>query len=133
MTKIESQARSINQSPETLFNFLTNFNNFEALMPDKVTNWTSTENSCYFSISGIASLGMKITEKNAPTYIKMIDDGKVPFFFFFLVNIQDQGNASSRVQLSFNAKLNAMLKMVAIKPLNEFLESLLDHLETHQF
>lgn len=133
MTKIESQARSINQSPEALFNFLTNFNNFEALMPDKVTNWTSTENSCYFSISGIASLGMKITEKNAPTYIKMIDDGKVPFSFEFLVNIQDQGNASSRVQLSFNAKLNAMLKMVAIKPLNEFLESLLDHLENHQF
>jgi len=133
MTKIESQARTINQPSEKIFKLLSNFNNFENLMPDKVTNWTSTKDSCYFSISGIASLGMKIVEKESSHFIKMVDDGKVPFSFDFLVEIQDLENNTSSVKLTFNAQLNAMLKMVAIKPLNDFLEQLLDHLETHQF
>lgn len=129
MTKIESKAREIHASEITIFNFLSNFNNFEALMPDKVSDWTSTEDSCYFSISGIASLGMRIVEKTAHSNIKMVDDGKVPFKFDFLVDIKTLDSEKSEVQLTFNAELNAMLKMVAVKPLNDFLEKLLDHLE----
>lgn len=129
MTKIESKAREINAPEATIFNFLSNFNNFEALMPDKVSDWTSTDTSCYFSISGIASLGMRIVEKTANSNIKMVDDGKVPFSFDFLVDIQAQGSEKSIVKLTFNADLNAMLKMVAVRPLNDFLEKLLDHLE----
>ena len=129
MTKIESKAREIHAPEASIFNFLSNFNNFEALMPDKVSDWTSTEDACYFSISGIASLGMKIVEKSAYSNIKMVDDGKVPFSFDFLVDIEAKDAEHSMVKLTFNANLNAMLKMVAIKPLNEFLEKLLDHLE----
>ena len=131
MTKIESKERIIKHSSTTIFKFLSNFNNFEGLMPDKVSNWTSTEDSCYFSISGIASLGMRIVEKTPHNFIKMVDDGKVPFSFDFLVDIQENSTNSSTVKLTFNAQLNAMLKMVAVKPLNAFLESLLDHLEEH--
>ena len=132
MTKIESNEKTINYSAEKVFNFLSNFNNFEGLMPDKVSDWTSTEDSCYFSIMGIASLGMRIVEKSAFTNIKMVDDGKVPFSFDFLVDIEDNGSEKCDVQLTFNADLNAMLKMVAVKPLNDFLEKLLDHLEKQE-
>ena len=98
-------------------------------MPEKVTNWTSTKESCYFSISGIASLGMKIMEQKASSYIKIIDDGKVPFAFELIIDIQNTEKPNnSTVQLTFNADLNAMFKMVAVKPLHDFLESLLDHL-----
>ena len=131
MTKIESKERVINHSPEKIFKFLSNFNNFQGLMPDKVTNWTSTEESCYFSISGIASLGMRIVDKTAHTNIKMVDDGKVPFKFDFLIDIQES-DKHSILKLTFNAQLNAMLKMVAVSPLKDFLESLLDHLEKQE-
>ena len=131
MTKIESKERLIKFSSEKIFAFLSNFNNFEGLMPDKVNNWTSTEDSCYFSISGIASLGMRIVEKTANTNIKMVDDGKVPFKFDFLVDIKES-DKDSILKLTFNAQLNAMLKMVAISPLKDFLESLLDHLEKQE-
>ena len=131
MTKIESKERVIKYSPEKIFTFLSNFNNFEGLMPDKVSNWTSTEDSCYFSISGIASLGMRIVEKNAYTNIKMVDDGKVPFKFDFLIDLQEAKDGSI-IKLTFNAQLNAMLKMVALNPLKDFLESLLDHLEKQE-
>lgn len=129
MTQIESQERLIPQNQAQLFSFLCNFNNFENLMPDKVTNWTSTENSCYFNIAGIANLGMKIIEKKEPSFIKIIHDGKVPFNFDFFIHIQEKDQQHSLVKLEFNAELNAMLKMVAVKPLNQFLEDLLDQLE----
>lgn len=128
MTNIKSKERHINYSPDKVFNFLSNFNNFKDLMPEKVSDWTSTEETCYFSISGIASLGMKIIEKQAPLKIKMVDNGKVPFKFDFIVDIQESGE-NSIVNLTFDAELNPMLKLVAVSPLKSFLEELLDHLE----
>ena len=128
MTNIKSKERQINYSTETVFNFLSDFNNFKDLMPDKVTDWESTSDTCYFSISGIASLGMRIVEKEPTLRIKMVDEGKVPFKFDFLVDIQVSGEASV-VNLTFDAELNPMLKLVAVTPLKNFLEELLDHLE----
>lgn len=129
MTRIESENRLIAQSTEKLFNFLTNFNNFEAIMPDKVKDWTSTEDSCYFSISGIANLGMRIVEKEASSYIKMVDDGDVPFKFDFLVYLEKKSETETEVKLVFDADLNMMMKAVATKPLKDFLEKLLDKLQ----
>jgi len=128
MTRIESDKRNIDKSSEVIFNFLSDFNNFETLMPDKVVDWKSDSDSCSFTISGLASLGMRITEKTPNTFIKIVDEGKVPFKFDFLVNIADNGN-SSEVQLIFDADLNSMLKMVAVKPLRNFLNMLLDELQ----
>jgi carbon monoxide dehydrogenase subunit G len=133
MTKIESKARSINQSSEVIFNFLSDFNQFEHLMPDKVINWSSSSDTCQFTISGIASLGMKIVEKQPFNRIQMTHFGNVPFNFDFEVQIHAVDQTKSQVQLVMNAELNAMLKMLAVKPLGDFLEKLLDQLETHTF
>jgi len=133
MTRIESKERVISQNQSALFSFLCNFNNFENLMPEKVSNWTSTNETCYFNIAGIANLGMKITEKKQPSFIKIIDDGKVPFSFQFFIYIRENDLQSTSVKLVFDAELNAMLKMVAVKPLTQFLEDLLDHLEEIKF
>ncbi len=134
MTKIESTEKTINSSSEDIFLFLSNFNNFEGLMPSKVSNWTSTKDSCYFSISGIANLGMKIIEKTPFSQIKMEDDGKVPFKFNFIINIKPtEVQGKCIVKLTFDADLNPMLKVVAKSPLKDFLESLLNHLEKHKF
>ena len=128
MTRIESDKRKIDKSSEVIFNFLSDFNNFETIMPDKVVDWKSDNESCSFTISGLASLGMRITEKTPNTYIKIVDEGKVPFKFDFLVNITEN-NDGADVQLIFDADLNTMLKMVAVKPLRNFLNMLLDELQ----
>ena len=128
MTRIESDKHKIDKSSEVIFNFLSDFNNFETLMPDKVVDWKSDSDSCSFTISGLASLGMRITEKTPNTFIKIVDEGKVPFKFDFFVNIEENGDGAD-VQLIFDADLNTMLKMVAVKPLRNFLNMLLDELQ----
>ena len=132
MTKIESDTRLINKTDKQIFNFLSDFNNFEQLMPDRVTDWKSDTKTCSFTISGLASLGMEIIETTPNSVIKIKDFGKVPFKFDFLVNIETQGEKSN-VDLVFDADLNTMLKMVAVKPLKNFLNMLLDELEKTKF
>ena len=81
MTRIESDKTIVNKSPEAVFNFLSNFNNFQKLMPEQVTNWQSTEDECSFTIAGMASLGMKITEKKPNSFILVSKNGSAPFDF----------------------------------------------------
>lgn len=123
MTRIESEKTVVEKPADAIFNFLTNFNNFQKLMPEQVTNWQSTEDTCSFTISGMASLGMKIVEKYPNTLIKIAKDGKAPFDFTLDIQLKDLGT-SSEVQIAFNAELNPMLKMMAVKPLTNFLNLL---------
>jgi carbon monoxide dehydrogenase subunit G len=129
MTRLESDTVTINKSAEEIYNFLSDFNNFGHLMPEQVTDWQSTSDECSFTIKGMASLGMKIIEKTPASFIKIARNGKAPFDFYLLVNITDKG-AQSTVQLLFDADLSPMMKMMASKPLTNFLNLLVNRLKT---
>lgn len=124
MTRIESDKTLVNKTQEEVFSFLSNFNNFQKLMPEQVTNWQSTEDDCSFTISGMASLGMKITEKKPNNYIKVGRHGNAPFDFTLECMMNEKSSSETEVQLAFNAELNPMLKMMAVKPLTNFLNLL---------
>ncbi len=128
MTKIDSDTITIQKPAEEIYNFLGNFNNFQKLMPEQVTNWQSTDDECSFTIAGMASLGMKIQEKKPNSLIRVIRHGKSPFDFFLNCNIEEKG-PECKVQLSFDADLNPMLKMMAVKPLTNFLNMLVNKLK----
>ncbi len=126
MTTIESNKVDIENSAGNVFNYLSNFNNFQKLMPAQVTNWTSTENECSFTISGMATIGMQIIEKAAPAHIKISSHGKVPFDFILHINIGSTTPEKSSGQLVFEAQLNPMIKMMVEKPLTNFFNLLAD-------
>ena len=128
MTRIESDITPVTKSPEEIYNFLSNFNNFEKLMPEQVTNWQSTEEECSFTIAGMASLGMKITDKTPYSLFKVARNGKAPFDFGLDCIIKESTPGQSTVQLAFDADLNPMMKMMAVKPLTNFLNLLVGKL-----
>jgi carbon monoxide dehydrogenase subunit G len=123
MTRIESNVTPVRKSAAEVFSFLSDFNNFQSLMPEQVVDWESTPDECSFKIQGMATLGMKIIEKTPNSLIKITSNGKVPFSFFLTCMIQEDGQHSN-VQLAFDAELNAMMKMMAVKPLTNFLNLL---------
>ncbi len=124
LTKIESEIAEINNSAENIYNYLSNFQNFEKLMPSQVTDWASTSDECTFTIKGMATIGMKIIEKIPSTKITISSNGKVPFAFqlFILITKKDENNCSG--QLVFESDLNPMLKMMVVKPLGNFFNML---------
>lgn len=120
LTKIESDKVEINNSAENIFNYLTDFNNFQKIMPSQVTNWQSTAEECSFTINGMATIGMKIIDKTPHSLITISSHGKVPFEFklFILITQKDESNCVG--QINFESDLNPMLKMMVEKPLGNF-------------
>jgi hypothetical protein len=124
LTKIESDKVEINNSAEAIFNYLSDFNNFEKLMPPQVTNWTSTSEECSFTINGMATIGMKIIEKNPFSKITISSNGKVPFEFKLFVSLEEKDQANCVGQLLFESDMNPMIKMMVEKPLGNFFNML---------
>lgn len=127
MTRIESQQVDLNQNPQQVFNFLSDFNNYERLMPEQVTDWVSDGETCSFSIKGMASLGMAFESKTPASEIRIKRNGKAPFDFFLICNIGSGSSPeTSTLSLYFDADLNPFLKMMAEKPLTNFLNLLVN-------
>ena len=124
VTKIESENVEVNNSAENIFNYLSDFNNFQKLMPPQVTNWTSTTEDCSFTINGMATIGMKIIDKTPFTKITISSNGKVPFEFKLFVLLTETGTNSCIGQLLFESELNMMMKMMVEKPLTNFFNML---------
>lgn len=124
LTKIESEVVDINNSAENIFNYLSDFKNFEKLMPSQVTNWTATSEECSFTINGMATIGMKIIDKTPFSKITINSNGKVPFAFQLFIFITKKDESNCIGQLIFESDLNPMLKMMVVKPLGNFFNML---------
>jgi len=128
MKKLESKTLTVNTSAEEVYNFLNNFNNLEKLMPEKVTNWSSTEDSCKFTIQGMATLNMKQGKNQENTLVQMVATGKNPFHYDLNNNIKAIGEQSCEVNIILNADMNPMLAMMAKGPLENFINILVKEL-----
>lgn len=124
MTTFESQQVTIARNHQLVFEFLSNFNNFKELMPPQVTDWQSDSEHCSFTIQNMATLGMTYAEKSPFDHIKIISEGRSPFEFNMHCFLEPLANDSTNVNLQLNADLNFMLKMVASKPLANFINIL---------
>lgn len=118
--KIESEKSQIEKPASEVFSFLSNFNNFQKLMPEQVTNWKSTEDECSFTISGMASIGMKIIEKTPNSLIRVASNGKVPFDFTLNILLTENAPSQTTSQLIFQSDINPMMAMMVEKPLTKF-------------
>jgi hypothetical protein len=126
MTTIESDVVAIEQSQEKVFLFLTDFNNFEKLMPKEVTEWKSTKDTCSFNISGMAKVALKIesTTPNSKVHIASVDGGKLPFAFTLDALINSTGENTSTGQLIFNGDIPIFIRPMVSGPLEKFFNAL---------
>lgn len=133
MTKFESEVKQVNHSNENVYKFISNFNNFESLIPqDKIKDWQSTEDTCKFSVEGIGDAGLKIVEKEEFTTVKYSTDGKVPFNFFLWIQLKQLTETDTRVKLTIKADLNPMMKMMVGKHVKKFLNMLGDAIANYK-
>ncbi len=128
MTEINSEHVDIQKPAKEIFIFLSDFNNFEKLMPEQVVNWKSTNDTCSFTIKGMATLGMRHQSLVEYSEINLVSDGSAPFSFTLSCLLNEQGN-STGAQMKINADLNPMLKMMAKKPLQNFTNLLVQKLK----
>ena len=122
MTTLESKPVTVNTSAEEVYNFLSDFRNFENLMPEKVVDWKATSEECSFTIQGMMQIGMKYAKKIPHSLIEIERNGKAPADFTMRCVIS--GTEQCSVKLEFDADLNPMMRMLAERPLTNFLNLL---------
>ena len=134
MAKIESKIGNIVNSDSKIYEFLSDFNNFEQLIPaDKVKDWTSDGESCSFTVDGIGSAGLRIIEKEEFKLIKISSEGKSPISFLMWIQLKQVEKNDTKVKITVDPQVNIALMGMVKKPLKEFADMLIDRLEQISF
>ncbi|WP_259067808.1 SRPBCC family protein [Mucilaginibacter sp. X4EP1] len=121
MNTFESKV-TIQFPADKVYNFLSDFNNHQQLMPENIQNWASTFNTANFTIQNMGSISLKVGSRTENSEITIIPDGKTPFDMELKWELFENGQETS-VTFTISAELNMMLKMVASGPL----QKLADH------
>ena len=133
-TKIESRTGIIKSPSSRVYAFMSNFNNFGLLIPkDKVKDWQSTEDHCSFTVDGIGKAGLRIIEKEPNALVKITGEEGSKLDFTFWIQLKEVSEMDTRIKLTIKADLNPMIKMMATKPLQNFVDTLVDQLEKIPF
>lgn len=124
---IESRKVTVNRSSENLFQFLTDLNNYEQLMPENTDKFEIDGDSFIFGLKGMPEIRL-IPKESTPNSSVILGaaSSKIPFTLAF--DITDT-NDNSEIQIKFQGDFNPMISMMAKKPLTKFIETLIDNLE----
>ena len=122
MTIIESKV-SINKPINEVFDFLSDLNNHQQLMPENIYNWSSTIDEAKFTIQNMAKLALKVSSitKNKEIIVKPSEEA--PFELELKWTVTDEGEGKTEATHTISAVLNMMMKMIVSGPL----QKLVDH------
>ena len=123
MLTLKSKTISTNKSTTDVFNYLSELSNFKDLMPANVQSFQVENNHVILDIQGIGKLELAVVESESPHKIIMMPQNRVPFKFDIHWNIQSINDNQSKIQAIINDDLNMMMRMMAEKPLNDFINT----------
>ena len=130
LLKFESRVGKIAERNEPVYLFLNDMRNFKQFLPEgKVENWSAEKDSCSFEISPVGKAKLRIIESEPYTQVKYQGDGLNNTNFFLWIQLKEVSESDTMVKITIKAELNPMLKMMATKPLNDFLEKLVSGME----
>ena len=133
LSHYESRTGRLSCASREVFYFVTDIRNFEQFIPGgTIDNWQAEKEFCSFSVSMIGTVSFRLTEKNIYNRVVFNGDALKKNDFTLILNITDTKENLAEVKVSLNAELNPMLKMVATKPISQFLELLIYEMENYR-
>ena len=126
---IESPTKSVNQSSETVFKFLSNVKNFEKLMPENIDKFELlNEDNFRFALKGMPEIVLR-KEEEYPNSKVVLGAASSKLNFTLTADIQEVDANKSEVSLSFEGKFNAMMAMMIKGPITNFIKTLSSNLD----
>ncbi|WP_395626753.1 SRPBCC family protein [Daejeonella sp.] len=129
MTIIESKVL-INKPINEVFEFLSDLNNHQQLMPENIYNWSSTKEEARFTIQNMAKLAIKISSITENKEIIASPTEEVPFSLELKWTLNDHGNGQTEAVHAISADLNMMMKMIVVGPLQKLVDHQTNALKT---
>lgn len=112
----------INRPIAEVYDFLSDLNNHQQLMPDNIIEWASTTDTANFNVQNMARLSLKVESRLENKEIKIVPAEKPPFDLELKWSLAPVNN-NTEVLFTIAADLNMMMKMLASGPL----QKLADH------
>lgn len=126
--KLESQKVTANKSQQEMFNFLTNVQNFEQIMPESKEKFqVISEDSFLFQLKGMPEIRLKIIETDEPKLV-VLGSNSDKFPFRLKTHIEEAGADKSEVHMEFEGEFNAMMSMMIKSPLKKFITALTENI-----
>jgi hypothetical protein len=122
MALFESKVE-LNIPVSVVYAFLSDFNNHKVLMPENISNWSSTTDEASFSVQNMAELALMISNRIQDQTIIIVPSEEAPFNVEMRWVVADLGSNTTEAILTITAELNMMLKTIASGPL----QKLVDH------
>lgn len=126
----ESKKVILNHSQQETFDYLSNLENYEKLMPENAEFSLHESGEGFFiQLKGLPKVGLKLKESQAPDFI-LFESPSDNFKYEMKVNVAANGDESSETNIVFDGKFNPMIEMMAKKPLTSLIETIADNLDT---
>jgi len=133
--KIESKIGKSESSDEKIYNYISNFDNFKDLIPpDRVTDWESSGDKCSFRVDPVGRMSLQIIEKEPYKLLKMSSVPALsPHEFSMWVQLRKVEEDDTRIKITIEPKVNALLLPMIKSPLKKFVDALIDRMEAYSF
>jgi hypothetical protein len=132
--KIESRVGSIPDNEDAIFAFFSDLRHIEPLIPqERLSSWEFTEDRCLLGITGLGEISLSILEKKPSTLIKLGSVNQSAYSFTLWMQLKQVADMNTKVRLTLSANLNPFLQAMAKAPLQNFIDTLVDRMETIKY
>ena len=125
--KISGAKVTTNKSAQEMFEFLTQLENFEQLMPESIQKFLVEGESFLFALKGMPEIRLVLKEKTEFSKV-VLGAASSKLSFSLIADIEETSDSSSEVELNFEGKFNPMMAMMVKKPLTSFINTLTDNI-----
>lgn len=130
MSSYESRIGKINSGSREIFSFITDMRNLSRFLPsDVIENWEASADECSFEVSPVGKSKVSIVRKDRYETVKYTGYGLNNTEFFLWIQLKEREEKDTRVKITIKADLNPGLKMIASKPIKQFLDKLVSGME----
>jgi len=130
ISTFESRSGRVKCSAEELFNFVTDIRNFERIIPRGSTGDIKIDkDSCSIRVNMLGTVSVRISE--TAKFNKVVYSGNAMHIndFTLVLNILGKSDKEAEVKVILSAEMNPFLKMMAVEPVRQFLETLIREME----
>jgi hypothetical protein len=115
---IASETRRTSSILKDLYNFLADFKNFKAILPeDKVENFSHTPAECSFQIKGITPMKITVIDKKPYEYLLFESDGLAKFNFKLKASFMGEAEQPGECRVDLEGDLNPFIRSMVEKSL----------------
>lgn len=127
MTEFVSEIKTVPNTEERIYAMLSDLSNLERVRDripqDKIKDFEFDSDSCSFAVDPVGKIVFQIVEREPNKTIKFATTNS-PIPLFLWIQLKQVAEDDTRMKLTVRAELNAFLKPMVSKPLQEAVDKI---------